>query len=177
MGTVSVILVYVMPFFMLAILNVMIIIRLKQRPFQSASISASRPSIMPSRSQRSPSQANTAGFQTGGGLLMPNSSTFDELSSTNGVGSSLRRPSEFRASITTTPPLINHPSTATSFAATSNTSKNDRNLSITLVTLAITFMIFTFPFQAHWFYENIYKMLVSADGEPSSSSSSSSFQV
>jgi hypothetical protein len=51
-----------------------------------------------------------------------------------------------------------HPKTKQSITVCqSNFSKNDRNLSITLVMVAVTFMILTFPFQAYWFFENFFK--------------------
>lgn len=108
-GIISVLLVYVVPFFILAILNIMIIIKLRLRPFQSKFVSHKKPS----------------------------------QSYQNEIGD---------------------PNTNTGFVyqvVQFNQSKNDRNLSITLVTVAVTFMMLTFPFQAFWFYENFYKQFAS----------------
>lgn len=144
-GTLSVILVYVLPFLILAVLNLMIIVRLRQRPFQTTSSSSTTGAInnvhrVSSVNNSFAAMTTTATTITNrpSHLLVPNCIA-DELSSTS------------------TPVA---PSTMTSSCTNNYSSKNDRNLSITLVTLAVTFMIFTFPFQANWFYENkenIYK--------------------
>lgn len=127
-GTLSVILVYVLPFFILAFLNIMIIVRLRQRPFQKKTTNLRRKlsAAVPKNSKGH--QANEVQGS-------------EETQNNNNQ--------QLLASIVT------------------NNSKNDQNLSITLVTLAITFMILTFPFQAHWFYENIYSSIwsISVDAQ------------
>ncbi|RNA29338.1 G-coupled receptor -like protein [Brachionus plicatilis] len=112
-GFISVVIVYILPFFVLFYLNLMIVFKLRLRPFTARSISTKREKSTLKKiteiSEHSLSQTDASSP----GQLNPSSSL-------------------------------------------QNQSKNDRNLSITLVTVAFTFMILTFPFQVYWFYENIY---------------------
>ena len=116
-GTLSVILVYFLPFFILAFLNAMIIVRLRHRPFQKKFMTVKKFPV----SKKSPDTVN-------------------KNNSTNEI------------------PMLDETPQTFNLSAVPINSSNDQNLSITLVTLAITFMILTFPFQTHWFYENIYSI-------------------
>lgn len=109
-GFISVLIVYILPFFILFYLNLMIVFKLRLRPFSARSVSIKR----------------------------------EKSSSKRTVDTS-----EYSLSQTDF-------STSTNANFSVNQSKNDRNLSITLVTVAFTFMVLTFPFQVYWFYENIY---------------------
>jgi hypothetical protein len=102
MGTVSVLLVYVVPFFLLSVLNVQIIIGLQQRRFQPALLSNLKMLAL-----------NPAAN---------NNNNAEEMGLQAGVKSSA--------------------------------TKNNRHLSITIVVVACCNLIFTFPFQLFWFYEN-----------------------
>ena len=114
-GVASITLTYVVPSVILAILNIMIIIRLRDRSLHSTSIKARH---------RQREQ-----LQSGNEFSMDESPDINAKISTRSEASkskSIRNLSQ----------------------------KNDRNLSISLVILAIVFMILTFPFQGFWFYEN-----------------------
>lgn len=111
-GFISVVIVYILPFFVLFYLNLMIVFKLRVRPFNARSVSIKR--------EKSNSKRTT------------------DISEFSLSQTDFSSPSQLN---------IN---------SSQNQSKNDRNLSITLVTVAFTFMILTFPFQVYWFYENIY---------------------
>lgn len=114
-GFISVVIVYILPFLILFYLNLMIIFKLRLRPFKTSSVSTKK-------------AKNTLKHNT----------EISEYSVSQNDISNIRKPS------------------IKSRNCQYNYSKNDRNLSITLVTVAFTFMILTFPFQVYWFYENIY---------------------
>jgi len=120
-GSLSIVLIYVLPSIILAILNVMIIVRLRIRPFSKSSVQMRR--------------------STGRSLDRQRRDTFR-----------LRQQSvpELASEADVSQP--GHQPRNSSNGGHIN-SKNDRNLSITLVTVAIVFMILTFPYQGYWFYE------------------------
>ena len=111
-GFISVLIVYIFPFFILFYLNLMIVFKLRLRPFSARSVSIKR--------EKSTSKKTV------------------DISEYSLSQSDFSTPTQLNANCSV------------------NQSKNDRNLSITLVTVAFTFMVLTFPFQMYWFYENIY---------------------
>lgn len=137
-GILSIILIYVMPSIILAILNIMIIIRLRIRPFSSASM-RSRKLITQKRMTRNVELSE----DNNRSISVHNSKPIVRLSE-----NPIKRLS--------VPQSFNNKNNSSCNSRSNNSSKNDRNLSITLVTVAIVFMILTFPFQGYWFYENFY---------------------
>lgn len=131
MGIVSVLLVYVVPLVILAFLNVMIIHKLRQRPFRTLT--------QTSKSRSSSHVANEM-------ALVVNATTTTNNPENHVVSDQLTVP---------TSELLSEKSKKMS--STNNTSKADQNLSITLVTVAVSFMILILPFQAFWFYETFFK--------------------
>ena len=150
-GIFSILLVYVFPFFILAFLNIMIILRLRLRPFKIKSINLKK-----NKDKR------LSTFSLKNNEINNDKSNNTSNSNTNS-----------KINIRDTKiELTNSNNLATTCSALNNTqsnqlanSKNDRNLNITLVTVAITFMILTFPFQANWFYNEFIQK------EPSNQSS------
>ena len=127
MGTASVLLIYVIPFFLLAILNIMIIIKLRQRPLRAQL-----------RNQKMITES----------LIKKNNSDSCQPKASSTIGTLVSN----LADSSNANNLVNSETSCENHKI--NNSKNDQNLSITLVTVAVTFMILTFPFQAFWFYEN-----------------------
>ena len=130
-----------MPSIVLAILNIMIIIRLRIRPFSSASMQSRKLTIQKLNQNKEGEKCELSeeNCQTNKSNSIRNQKSVTKLS--NEITKKLNVPT----------PFSNNSSNSKS-----NNSKNDRNLSITLVTVAIVFMILTFPFQGYWFYENFY---------------------
>lgn len=113
-GLISVLLVYIIPYFVLGILNAMVIMKLRKRS-QPKKLSYSKKD-----------------------LTYCTKKTRHGSEKSNFVSDSTD-PSQ------------------TKVAVQVNVGRTDRSLSITLVTVAITFIILTLPFQALWFYENFFK--------------------
>ena len=126
-GILSILLVYVIPFIILAILNAMIINRLRIRPFSL--------SYQQNRSFTVSSKCSLKRKRHSSKQPMEIMEQADEMASLK------KNQTIYKKSISN---------------VQYNNTKNDRNLSITLVTVAITFMILTFPFQGYWFYEQFY---------------------
>ena len=156
-GILSIILIYVMPSIVLAILNIMIIIRLRIRPFSSASMQSRKLTLL----KRNRNNQNKEGEKC---------ELSEENYRTNKSNSIHNQKSVTKLSNETTKKLnVPTPFSNNSSNTRSNNSKNDRNLSITLVTVAIVFMILTFPFQGYWFYENFYIHLSNSNSNNASS--------
>jgi hypothetical protein len=160
MGSVSVLLVYVVPFFLLAILNIMIIIKLQQRPFHSKVVKSKTIARKASTAFQAMNVIGTSMLQTNETITM-NQVTANNATSNSGPSSGgdsdQKQPRNGSSALeaivshlTSLPPSDQLPKTSIQLV---NSSKNDQNLSITLVTVAVTFMVLTFPFQAYWFYE------------------------
>nr|QVK45779.1 G protein-coupled receptor [Proales similis] len=126
-GIVSIFAVYVIPFILLAILNFMIIFKLRQRA-----------SKFNKRFNTATSMNNRSTMASGN--LRPSQSTEVQISLTS-----------------------SNSATTIKTSVTANYSKADHNLSITLVTVALTFMVLTFPFQLNWFYENFFQRASSSN--------------
>jgi hypothetical protein len=198
MGTMSVLAVYVAPFFILAILNIMIIIKLRQRPFSSTRVRYSRPVV----TTVGGGTANELNKSTVTGLaaivnnvVVPplsygtdsstiattllNQTTLCTTTPPSSNGASGEVVNEHHKHVTLTLPVasatvshlqllsqdnqpvvetttLKHVTNEQTFKRNvqrTYTSKADQNLSITLVTVAVTFMALTFPYQAYWFYD------------------------
>jgi hypothetical protein len=138
-GAISVLMVYVIPFFVLAFLNVMIIIKLRARPLKKHS----RAATVAIRRKSTQKSDECEGLNNNGGRGSCNN------------GKQLTQQQ----------------------VAAANSSKNERNLNITLVTLAITFMILTFPFQVYWMYENVYIIFFSNERHASNGLRDLTFKI
>lgn len=120
-GTISITLVYIIPFIVLAILNSKIIIRLKMRPFSTRrlkGVSCLHP-LGYDKSDKNEQSERTKSLQS--------DSQDNSISNTHTTSINM---DQFQ--------VVN--------------SINERNLSVTLVAVAITYMILTFPHQITWLY-------------------------
>ena len=164
-GTLSVILVYVMPFILLALLNAMIIFRLRLRPFKAPKVRKAPKLTKKSNTTLNASftEANPPSMAGNDERSVNNEQNNDAATAATGKGS------PNKANGDGTPVKIKK---SKSHSLSTSNSKTDRNLSITLVTVAITFMILTFPFQMYWFYENLFRWLVESFQQLQSATSS-----
>jgi hypothetical protein len=120
LGFVSIILIYFLPFITLAILNAMILHRLRVSPFSNKQLTLTRHKSF----KRS------------------NNSCKQKKKSEKNTASNLEKNSVTQSVVTTQSQPVSN-------------CKNDRSLSVTLLTVSVTFMILTFPFQIHWMANNI----------------------
>ena len=134
-GTVSVLLVYIIPYFVLTILNIMIIIKLQLRPLARMKNTATIRSNTDLTVKYRKSETDNTDVNL---LSVPSQIVTQETNSTKNF-------------------LSSHLSASNNFLQQFSFSRIDRSLSISLVTVAITFIILTCPFQALWFKENFLK--------------------
>ena len=133
-GLFSVLIVYFLPYFILIFLNLMIVLKLRLRPFTKG---------------YSPSHNRNIE------IYKATKSTSDEAELKD-----LKESLSFTGMSNITGPMFAMeigPYSAKK-GKMNKTLKTDRNLSITLVTVALTYIILTLPFQSLWIYEYFFKI-------------------
>lgn len=155
LGFISILLIYFFPFVILAILNAMILYRLRVSPFSSKLVTLRNKSFNKSLKVSSIKSKNSSKKKKEAIL------TNNENPSSNLIGASVA--ASVGTSVSLANPVSTNNNTQVASASLAQTvipiqttnSKNDRSLSITLLTVSITFVVLTFPFQINWIFHNI----------------------
>ena len=127
-GIVSVLIVYIIPYFVLGVLNVMIIFKINERSKRPIRRSV-KCTTTSSKGHACKSSEIVVKSNTSGEVLVPPKSRANNLSILSNVSRGRNG---------------------------SSSAKNDLNLNITLIAVAITFIILTLPYQILWYYENFH---------------------